>query len=70
MKTISIPFFIRFEELQKKIKEKFGQEWEIVDIIFRDKKWQIVIENIEEKRKKIKERHRKALENLNILGII
>jgi len=69
-KSISVPFFIRFEELQKKIQQEFGQDWEIVDI-FKDKngKWQIVIENVEQEREKIEERHRKALESLSILGM-
>ena len=44
MKTISVPFFIRFDDLVKKIKETFGQDYEIVNI-FQDenRKWQLLI---------------------------
>ncbi len=51
---IKVPFFIRFEELEELIKKKFGKEYEIVDL-FRDKngEWQVVIEKIDQKKKKI-----------------
>ena len=70
-KSIRVPFFIRFDDLVKKIKETFGRDYEIVDI-YQDKsgKWQIVIEDLEErKRKEMEERHKKFLESLEILGL-
>jgi len=44
---IEVPFFIRFAELEKKIKEILGEEYIIVNL-FQDEsgKWQAVVERI------------------------
>lgn len=72
-KMISVPFFIRFEELRKKVKEVFGQDYEIVDI-FQDenRKWQIVVEERPDIRANT-DTYRKGrilLKKLNVRGAI
>jgi hypothetical protein len=43
--VIRVPFFIRFGELEKLLREKFGN-YEIIDIFQRNGRWEIVIEKV------------------------
>ena len=47
---LEVPFFIRFKELERKIKERYGQEYEIVDVQNNNGKWQIMISKEVKKR--------------------
>jgi len=43
---IKIPFFIRFSELEKKIKETLGEEYVLVDLFQDENGWQAVVKRI------------------------
>jgi hypothetical protein len=46
MPTIKIPFFIRFDDLEKRIKEILGEDYIIVDLFQDEDGWQVAIEKI------------------------
>ena len=60
---LEVPFFIRFKELERKIKERCGQEYEIVDVQNNNEKWQIIISKEVKKEMSVMERY-------NLLGEI
>ena len=47
MVIVEVPFFVRFEDFEKGIKEFFGENYRVINLLKSgDGKWQVVIDKI------------------------